>query len=58
MKNFLTEFLHFKIANIDIARYAIIGRLGLAKFMAIPQYTYLVLKMLGANSVITTKGDL
>jgi hypothetical protein len=31
---------------------------GLAKFMAIPHYTYLVIKMLGPNGVITIEADL
>ena len=33
--------------------HAILGRPCYAKFMAIPNYTYLKLKMLGSNSVIT-----
>ena len=33
--------------------HAILGRLCYAKFMAIPNYTYLKLKMLGPNGVIT-----
>ena len=33
--------------------HAILGRPGYAKFMAIPNYTYLKLKMPGLNGVIT-----
>ena len=33
--------------------HAIMGRPCYAKFMAIPNYTYLKLKMLGPNGVIT-----
>ena len=33
--------------------HAILGRPCYAKFMAIPNYTYLKLKMLGPNGVIT-----
>ena len=33
--------------------HAILGRPCYAKFMAIPNYTYLKLKMLGPNDVIT-----
>ena len=35
------------------AYHAIVGRPCYAKFMAVPNYTYLKLKMLGPNGVIT-----
>lgn len=41
------EFLRFKVAQFDCAYNAIIRRLGLAMFMDIPHYTYMMLKMLG-----------
>lgn len=44
--------------TIDVAHHAIIGRLGLAKFMVIPIYTYLVLKVSCSNGVITIRGNL
>jgi hypothetical protein len=34
-----------------------LGRPALTKFMVIPHYAYLVLKMLGLNGVISVKGD-
>jgi hypothetical protein len=35
------------VANFDCGYNAIIGRPGLAKFMAIPHYTYMTLKLPG-----------
>jgi hypothetical protein len=34
-----------------------LGWLALSKFMAIPHYAYLVLKMLGPHGVISIRGD-
>ena len=47
------ETLTFKIADFPGASHAILGRPCYAKFMAVPNYTYLKLKMLGLNGVIT-----
>lgn len=44
--------------DIDAFHHANIERLGLAEFMAIPYYTYLVLKMSGPNIVIIIQGKL
>jgi hypothetical protein len=44
-ENYRTEFLRFKVANFDYGYNAIIDRPGLAKFMAIPHYTYMILNM-------------
>ena len=52
-ENYRTEFLRFEVANFDCGYNAIIGRLGLAKFMAIPHYTYMILKMPGPISIIS-----
>ena len=40
-----------------MAYHAILGRPALAKFMAIPHYTYMVLKMPTPKGVITLCGD-
>jgi hypothetical protein len=37
-ENYRTEFLRFEVARFDCGYNAIIGRPGLAKFMAIPHY--------------------
>jgi hypothetical protein len=57
-ENFCTKYLQFEVANINTTYHAIIGRSGLAKFMAIPNCTYLVLKMSGPNGVLVMKGNL
>ena len=43
--NYRNEHINFYIADFDTAYPAILGRSALAKFMAIPHYAYLVLKM-------------
>jgi hypothetical protein len=57
-ENYRTEFLRFEVANFDCGYNAIIGRLGLAKFMVIPHYTYMILKMPGPQGIITVRADL
>jgi hypothetical protein len=47
LENYRTEFLRFEVARFDCGYNAIIGRPGLAKFMAIPHYSYMILKMSG-----------
>ena len=56
-ENFRTEYLQFEVANFSTVYYEVLGRPGLAKFMAIPHYTYLVMKMPGPNGVLCLKGD-
>jgi hypothetical protein len=56
-ENYRTEFLRFEVANFDYGYNAIIGRPRLAKFMAIPHYTYLILKMPGPQGIITVRAD-
>jgi hypothetical protein len=56
-ENYITEFLRFKVARFDCDYNAIIGRPGLAKFMAIPHYSYMILKMLGPQGIITVCAD-
>jgi hypothetical protein len=56
-KNYRTEFLMFEVARFDCGYNAIIDRLGLAKFMAIPHYSYMLLKMLGPQGIITVRAD-
>jgi hypothetical protein len=56
-KNYKTEFLRFEVTNFDCGYNSIIGRLGLAKFMAIPHYTYMILKMPGPQGIITVRAD-
>jgi hypothetical protein len=57
-ENFRTEYLSFEVADFKSSYHAILGRPMLARFMAIPHYTYLVLKMSAPNGVLTVYGDL
>jgi hypothetical protein len=50
-ENYTTEFLRFEVASFDYGYTAIIGRPGLAKFMAIPHYSYMILKMPRCNAL-------
>ena len=54
--NYRTELIKFEVASF--AYHAILGRPALAKFMAVPHYVYLLLKMLGRIGVLTFHGDL
>jgi hypothetical protein len=56
-ENYITDILRFEVANFDCGYNAIIGRPGLAKFMAIPHYTYMILKMPGPQGIITVRAD-
>jgi hypothetical protein len=56
-ENYRTEFLRFEVASFDCGYNAIIGRPRLAKFMAIPHYTYMILKIPGPQEIITARAD-
>jgi hypothetical protein len=56
-ENYRIEFLRFEVASSDCGYNAIIGRPGLAKIMAIPHYTYMILKMPGPQGIITVRAD-
>jgi hypothetical protein len=51
--NFRKETLTFEVVGFRDAYHAILGRSCYAKFMAVPNYTYLKMKMPGPNGVIT-----
>ena len=51
--NFCSEVLTFEVVDFPWSYHAILGQPCYAKFMAIPNYTYLKLKMPGPNGVIT-----
>ena len=50
--NFRKEVLTFEVVGFRGAYHAILGRPCYAKFMAVPNYTYLKMKMLGLKGVI------
>jgi hypothetical protein len=57
-ENFGAEYLSFEVADFKSSYHAILGHPMLVRFMAIPHYTYLVLKMPAPHGVLTFYGDL
>jgi hypothetical protein len=51
--NFRRETLTFEVVGFRGTYHAVLGRPCYSKFMAVPNYIYLKLKMLGPNRVIT-----
>jgi hypothetical protein len=51
--NYRTEILTIKVVEFHGTYHTILGRPCYAKFMVVPNYTYLKLKMLGPRGVIT-----
>jgi hypothetical protein len=56
--NYRTEYVKFEVADFETSYHAILGKLAIAKFMAVPHYTYLVLKMPSPAGVLSLQGDL
>jgi hypothetical protein len=56
--NYRTEFIQFEVTDFEISYHAILRRPALAKFMAIPHYQYLLLKLLGPHGILFLRGDL
>jgi hypothetical protein len=57
-EQFHVDYVKFLVADFDIAYHAILGCPTLAKFMAIPHYTYLVLKMPTKQGIISLCANL
>jgi len=55
--NFKKETLTFEVVGFRCTYHAIVGRPGYAKFMAVPNYTYLKLKMPGPKGIITVSSS-
>jgi hypothetical protein len=51
--NFRKEALTFEVVGFQGTYHVVLGRPCYAKFMAVPNYTYLKLKMPGPNGIIT-----
>jgi hypothetical protein len=56
-QNYRREKLNFKVMDWPSQYHAILGRPAFSRFMAVPHYTYLVLKMPGPRGIITVKGS-
>jgi hypothetical protein len=57
-ENYCTECIKFEVADFETSYHVILGRPAIAKFMAVPHYTYLVLKMPSPAGVLSLQGDL
>jgi hypothetical protein len=53
MRNFRTETLTYEVVGFSGTYHAIIGRPAYAKFMVVPNCTYLKMKIPGPKRVIT-----
>jgi hypothetical protein len=56
--NFYIEYLAFEVVDFPSSYHAILGRPMLAKFMAIPHHTYLIMNMLALNGILSICGDI
>jgi hypothetical protein len=56
-QNYRREKLDFKVMDWPSQYHAILGQPAFSRFMAVPHYTYLVLKMPGPKGIITVKGS-
>jgi hypothetical protein len=56
-ENYRREKLDFEVIDWPSQYHAILGRPAFSRFLAVPHYTYLVLKMPGPNGIITVKGS-
>ncbi|CAN6203714.1 unnamed protein product [Urochloa humidicola] len=56
--NYRTEHIHFEVADFKSSYRAIFGRPMLARFMAIPNHTYRVMKMPTPRGVLSIRGDI
>jgi hypothetical protein len=57
LQNYRKEKLNFKAMDWPSQYHVILGQPAFSRFMAVPHYTYLVLKMPGPNGIITVKGS-
>jgi hypothetical protein len=57
-ENYCTEYIKIKVADFETSYHAILSRPAIAKFMEVPHYTYLVLKMPSPTGVLLLQGDL
>jgi hypothetical protein len=56
--NYRNKYVKFEVADFETSYHAILGRPAIAKFMAVPHYTYMVLKMPRPAGVLSLQGDL
>ncbi|XP_066320205.1 uncharacterized protein [Miscanthus floridulus] len=57
-KHFRVDYVNFLVADFNTPYHAILGRPALTKFMVVPHYTYLVLKMSTEQGVLSLCANL
>jgi hypothetical protein len=57
-ENYRTEYVKFEVTDFETSNHAILGKPAIAKFIAVPHYTYLVLKMPSPAGVLSLQGEL
>jgi hypothetical protein len=57
-ENYRTEYIKFEVSDFETSYHAILSRPAITKFMAVPNYTYLVLKMPSPVELLSLQGDL
>ena len=55
--NYRTEYINFEVASFETFYHVIIGRAALTKFMAVPNHTYLLMKISAPKGVLSIYGD-
>jgi hypothetical protein len=55
--HFRREPIWFEVVDLESPYHVLLGRPALAKFMAVPHYAYLKMKMPGTKGIITVAGD-
>jgi len=58
VEKYRSKFIKFEVADFESCYHAILGRPALTKYMAIPHYPYLLLKMPTTKGVLSLRGDL
>jgi hypothetical protein len=55
--HFCTDYVNFVVADFEGTFHAILGHTAITKFMVVPHYRYLVLKMPTEEGVLTLRGN-
>jgi hypothetical protein len=56
-EHFRREAIWFEVVDLESPYHALLGRPALARFMAVPHYAYLKMKIPSSKGVITVAGD-
>ena len=54
---FCGESIWFEVVDLESPYHALLGRPALARFMAVPHYAYLKMKMLSSKGILTIAGN-